>query len=99
MRLTVNVTDEDIATGEAFSCRKCPVALAMMRAIMGSRKVEGLMPFVAVSQECISAFVPGDDGCVQVIPARPIVEFIDDFDHGRPVRPFSFEIDAHLMPE
>lgn len=81
-RMTINVTQEDINKGVRNSCTKCPVALAVHRALnkmvrvgFSGVRVEfsiGVLQFLRIPQEC--------------------QDFMARFDFGMPVQPFEFEI-------
>ncbi len=77
MKVTINVTQEDIDKGKQGDSCKCPVALALRRIHPGAR-VGSLTLFIA-------------DDWVESTPevAR---KFISEFDNGRPVGPISFDI-------
>lgn len=82
MKITVNVTQEDIDKGKRGSCADCPIALAAIRAL-GTDEVR-------VTSDAI--YWMG----LSVLRHAPIPEagwmFIGGFDGGEKVHPFSFEI-------
>jgi len=79
--MLVEVTAEDIANGTRASCANCPVARAVHRAL-GSPANVGLFEIWA------------NDPFRQVKTTRAVRKFICDFDDGKPVAPFSFDIDV-----
>lgn len=78
----VRVTQEDINLGESRNCRWCPVALAMWRAT-GKRWL--------VSPISMTVADINDSGSV-CLPHIAYL-FVLDFDAGRPVQPFEFEVE------
>jgi hypothetical protein len=87
---TVTVTVEDIGAGRRLSCRHCPVSLALKRFGWES-------PFVGeayLSREGTgrkNRFYPASPIESYAAP-RTVQEFIQAFDAGRPVTPFSFTL-------
>jgi hypothetical protein len=84
MKVTINVTEEDIKQGEKQHCSRCPVALALRRVAKGEPAVIG---YSIIFSKDIEIETPDD-----------VVEWIMDFDDddGCDVSPFSFEMD---LPE
>lgn len=89
----ITVTLEDIANGKRDNCGYCPIALAMDRELGG----QNWAAFCLLSS-CPTPVV-GDKsekpeharGDYIAYETPPIAQkFINDFDMGRPVRPFSF---------
>lgn len=80
--MLIEVTREDIDHGLAGSCGSCPVALAIRR-----RFPDG---WVRVGIRCVYA-----GGRAYHLPSGAI-EFIERFDGGMPVEPFSFELDIRV---
>lgn len=82
--VTVEVTAEDIERGKPRAACDCPVALAAGRVFES--------PHVGV-------FRVGDDldlfvlGFGQMRPSEEMRRFVDDFDAGRPVAPFTFTVE------
>lgn len=83
--VTVNVTKRDIDNGECGNGHKCAIALALSRATR--RK------YVSVGGATCSLL--NRDGLVQVAGRLPMVAqlFIADFDSGREVTPFKFQVE------
>ena len=85
MSILINVTLEDIKSGEARSCEACPIALAAQRA--SSNYSSDLHNRVLVSGNQIRLFrdnrypIPVEAQC-----------FISTFDSDDPVEPFSFTL-------
>ena len=73
----INVTQEHINSGIKSDCMLCPIALA----------VRTLFPIVEVDDCCIEI------GDVQYYSPDSVAKFIDDFDNGKLVKPFSFELE------
>lgn len=85
--MKISVTREDIAAGKRHECGACPVALAVARHLC-----DGVAPQVGyftiqyrrlADQQTLTH--------VSWLPA-PASEWIEDFDHRRPVEPFDFEL-------
>lgn len=77
MRINVEVTAEDIKRGIKVDCLNCPIALALDRCGQ---------PDASVSDSDVEI-----DGRFIRMPldAR---RFVQDFDDGKPVEPFAFEL-------
>ncbi len=81
----IDVTAEDIAKGEAGSSARCPVALALQRAISKP---------VAVSKTYV--YISGYNLSTVMLPSEAS-EFIGKFDRNHePVKPFTFHIEIPL---
>jgi hypothetical protein len=85
MTLHVDVTQADIEAGETGDCSNCPVALAVRRAAVAAGLpdadwVEVCFPRIKIGHVAFSF-------------PRGIGQFVDDFDAGESVRPFSFDLD------
>jgi len=80
--MRIEVTAEDIAAGESESFYRCPVALAAVRA-SGTEKVMALgsLFFYRLDGTEIRRCIP-----------RECYEFMECFDAGLPVSPFTFEV-------
>jgi len=77
--ITVQVTDRHIANGHKSSCSFCPVALALTE--VGWRGI-------VVGTDSFAV----DSGALTIPLPKIAQDFISDFDHDRPVKPFDFEI-------
>lgn len=75
--VTVEVTAEDIAKGKPMECLNCPVALACMRAGLDD---------IAVCDSSLDS-----DGSIRTPDV--VAEFIHAFDNGKPVHPFTFNLE------
>lgn len=85
MTLIIEVTAEDIKNGVPEKACSCPIALAIDRAIPGARaEVFGM-----------EAFICGVPVCLPVICKL----FVELFDSGGPVYPFTFSLDLDNHPE
>lgn len=80
MQFQVDVTQEDIDKGIKHDAACCPIALAFRR----------LYPFCMAG--VYNLFFCDQDGiAIMKAPLEPeAVEFIKDFDCGKPIQPFSF---------
>jgi hypothetical protein len=101
MRLTIDVTQEDIDQGEVGSCGKCPVALATIRSFeaAGHRldwEGDDEDYPVSVSAPLVLAYLE-TGGWYEADPPPAAYLFIGDFDRGRKVDPFSFEAEFELV--
>lgn len=76
--MKITVTQKDIAKGKRYDCGYCPTALAIQRA----SKNEDV---AVMGMRCEI------DGELFDLPEKAIL-FIHNFDLGKPVKPFSFEI-------
>ena len=82
MRHTITVTDEDIERGVRKSYKFCPIACAMRR-----KKWDVL----AVIEQYAEIDVEGDE--VKFKLPYDAQKFIVNFDTGKEVAPFEFEVD------
>jgi len=83
VRVKVEVTAEDIASGDPQECSSCPIARAMNRATPGRKwLVDDRFAGYHVCGRITDFPMPDS--------AR---EFISRFDRGAAVEPFAFEID------
>lgn len=85
--LVIEVTAQDIALGEPTHACRCPVARAVARAIGGSIDRAD----AAAGAGRVSTAWPDGTFAHYELPAE-VDAFMDDFDHGRPVAPFSFTV-------
>lgn len=84
----IDVTAEDIANGVPSNCGKCPIALALLRVVPS--------PIVLnVDGDSVSFCLPSKPSGLHPHAASdlPFVAqwFVQDFDNGQPVVPFSFD--------
>lgn len=77
--ITIEVTQGDINGGKRSKCKECPVALAISRHI-------NLASVVVRGGYCLISGTEYDLPMVAEL-------FIDNFDYGLQVRPFTFELD------
>lgn len=77
--IIIEVTEEDIKSGRRHSYSKCPIALAIRRAFARDYGVA-----VGVGSFCVGIDVWK--------LSRRAQNFIQNFDEGCPVKPFSFRI-------
>ncbi len=81
--MRIEVTAEDIAAGERGKCLLCPIALAARRAGLETARVDLDTQHGESIADLIGVLLP--DECLK---------FIIDFDNGKPVAPFVFELDV-----
>ena len=77
--MIITVTADDIKRGNRQDCFECPVARAVRRAMSKSAWV--------------GYFTMGWDGSKARKLPKKVASFVSRFDSGKPVKPFSFEID------
>lgn len=87
MKILIRVTQEDIDRGERRSCAECPVALAVRRHFLGT-------PAFSFYEN-----VEIDDGKDRLIAGTPEIatNFMEAFDDGESVSPFSFTLDLQPL--
>ncbi len=84
--MKIQVTQEDINQGVRQECEKCPIALAVIRAI---------------GPQAATMRISVDDAWVDIgeeswcLP-RSAARFVSDFDSGKAVTPFEFELTEKL---
>jgi hypothetical protein len=78
--VTVKITADDIAAGETVSANNCPIALALKRHFPRRKEI-------AVGDWSIRL------GSTVIGIPKKAERFLDRFDDGKRVRPFSFEIE------
>jgi hypothetical protein len=83
--MTINVTQDDIAKGKKNNCLRCPVALAVIR--------ETGIHDVYVYGSSVT-FYRHSDQCCERYNTDEVSEFIENFDGGGTVAPFSFELEV-----
>ena len=76
--MLIEVTAEDIKKGEQGNCWRCPIALALIRAFR-TDDVAAPGPYARINHERLD--LPNE-----------VRRFIDDFDNGDEVSPFTFEL-------
>jgi hypothetical protein len=93
-RITVNVTAHDIANGRKKDCYKCPVALALMRALEAVNDIKVKTVSVGNGAAQIT-LVYSDHMSTYSWPQLPdaAADFVWRFDNFRVVEPFSFELE------
>ncbi len=84
--MLIEVTQEDIDNGNRGACCTCPIALASKRT---AEAVAGFPLSVQAGSGCVRFYRVGS-----VLRSTPTIagDFMYAFDHGRKVRPFSFEL-------
>lgn len=78
----VTVTQEHIANGSKSDCGHCPVALALLEATGADRVFVGYGAINTHNGDKVTCFMW----------PRSVTRFVDKFDEGRPVKPFTFKL-------
>ncbi len=76
--MIIQVTEDHIRLGKRSNSTRCPVALAV-RDILPAAKILGTI--LIVETPWLKIHLP-----------KKVTKFVEDFDHFRPVEPFSFEL-------
>ena len=84
--VTVEVTADDIAHGKPGRCSSCPIALGVIRSGIGATDI-------AVGLETCWVSMAHDEHLTGYEMPDEALDFIDAFDNGRPVAPFSFSME------
>ena len=82
-RIKVEVTAQDIRRGKRGTCQLCPVAKTVKRVLGRGYRV-------SICDDIYVTAVKGDIGEVSFNMPVEAQTFINNFDYGRPVKPFSF---------
>lgn len=85
--VTVRVTKEDIKRGKPHDPDCCPVALAADR--RGFFVVGVNRQYIEVEPNDLYS---NDDAFKELLLPKLAQRFIDDFDHGKPVKPMKFKL-------
>lgn len=80
--IKVTVTAEDIAAGKKRCIGNCPVALALRRVAKAGKET-----WAGVDELCIDK---ADSGYGTHVTPAAVVSFMERFDMGLPVEPFTF---------
>lgn len=108
--MRIEVTADDIRHGERRECERCPIARAVQRATndgawsVCETSTSRLPGFSGDPDDVHNVYVVGkqERGGYDVDPdsairlPREVSRFIDAFDSGHDVEPFSFEIEMDL---
>lgn len=94
---SITITEQHIGDGLRHDCAKYPVALAVAEAIGTPPDWPPWFPDVAADTEVIGVQFPAEQWEADTPPA--VADFMADFDGGREVSPFTFELDWRLIPE
>jgi len=86
--MKIRVTESDIERGYVGDCYACPVALAIISST-GKFIVKVLPDELSNSIQI--------DGDIFEAPTA-VVDFVNDFDSGRDVEPFEFELGEPIIP-
>jgi hypothetical protein len=84
MAKKIRVTQDDIDAGVRYNCTFCPVAIALMRAGYDDPEVHSTGHFT---------FLDGSTSKLYLMADEVIQPFIEAFDDGDFVAPFSFTIE------
>jgi hypothetical protein len=107
-KLKVNVTRKDITNGQRGKSWSCPVALAATRvrpegSAISSAGIFHLFfwPSEPAAMEAEKGWTPGTSSTSTHSARLPEVatDFICDYDMGKDVEPFSFEVELHTRTE
>ena len=90
MLYEINVTQEDINNGAKKQCTMCPIALATKRVFPNSDWISVTPGFIRVCDEIF------DEGVCYSIPDKAR-DFMESFDGGLKVFPFSFTVDSEKL--
>lgn len=85
--MIINVTQEDIENGIRHSCFSCPIALAVKRETGCNCSVESANFHLKARIFMMGSYEA-------YFPGKEAEDFINNFDGGKPVKPFSFELDV-----
>lgn len=88
MKITVNVTQEDIEAVVAGSRCECPVARAIERATPGASEVS-----VTADSVMLYPRLDNTDPSLRTLPLD-VCRFVEAFDDRRPVAPMTFDLDV-----
>lgn len=89
--MRIEVTESDIKNGVAEDMDSCPIALAAGRAVGKAAGLSGSWP-VRVSNQFLGMYQgEGEPYSYLLLPNEASI-FVHDFDFGRKVEPFSFEV-------
>ena len=91
--MLIQVTRDDIRNGQPSRATKCPVALAINRAIHNDSKY----CTAGVCGAYISVYILGK--MKRYYTPEPVKDFIRAFDTGKHCEPFIFELDAGINPK
>lgn len=84
--MIIKVTQEDIDNGKKKSCYECPIALAIQRVSVKHLRCDVMNQQVyAVEKDLRPVWI-------RILPPEAQL-FIIDFDAGKSVKPFQFELD------
>jgi nitrate/TMAO reductase-like tetraheme cytochrome c subunit len=88
--MKIEVTQKDIDKGLRSSCYECPIAHAF------KRKVKNKIRYgFAVNADSIDLVTKDFKWYIHALPKKAQT-FIKRFDDGKPVKPFTFEIEKDL---
>ena len=88
MKYEIDVTDEDIRCGSRHRSSLCPIALAAQRVVS---------PMANAFCQALCWWTGQDylEGRYRIVNLPPEAsQFVRDFDHGVPVKPFKFSIEV-----
>jgi len=83
--IKISVTQDDIDKGIKNNCEKCPIARALARSFPGYFNLASIY-YLSVKAHQKDFYV------FMMDTPKVCYDFIRDFDQGKPVTPFEFEI-------
>lgn len=90
--MKITVTQEDIREGARANCLKCPIALALERALKPLLELD-IWYRVQVNEDNVEITNTGaESGRFAALLPEEAEEFIRRFDNRQPVEPFEFEL-------
>lgn len=84
--MKINVLDSDIKTGRKYNPNRCPVAKAIRRTV-GKSNLYSTMVFISSVE-----MVFKNKTFFELILPKKVEDFINSFDRGLKVKPFSFSL-------
>ena len=89
--MKIQVTQADIERGIKNRCDFCPVAIAI------SRHLPTGLEITVFSEAMLFEGRFGDGPSTAIDTDQTVVDFIESFDNGKPVAPFSFNLSAEVF--
>ena len=89
----IEITEDDIMDGWPRDCEYCPVALAVCRALAIPPR------WVNVADTMLYLHLHLDEEEWAIALPSVVKRFINDFDKGKDVHPFSFELPYEKHPD
>lgn len=86
-RVKIKVTEEHIKAGKRGDCNACPIALAVLDAVMVPAVRANMF---GLSLICSDRGYPDNEYISHANYTPKVARFISDFDRGNHVKPFTF---------